>query len=413
MQLSCLIVDVLLGFPELSVVWIRFGFVLDNSIFKEVRATVSGGFRLYNQFCVFIYAQLQMIFPASFLGNVADWDSYLTLDLTDDNLPYKSVDEFLQNRDFSDLVDRSKISTPRRFVSQAISFYRCFIKSLLTSELASSSLARGLSSFDEAVIRDGIEAHYSDSIQLLCGYFIRQKWIAPHLKPVIVSEYCSLVTKFRLDKVTPVKELISFFSCYYELQCRVELFRLFRICCETLRSPCEAPPFFTVSMPGLKSDSREFTSTVRSLQCTISSIHKVESLFMSEAALPRAFELLNQGPGLLAKRKFSVWHLLSSTYFHKIGIRSSLESYYGKSVSVGEKVWMPTSDKANPSPSRSSSAASTPSKTSPGKCSSAVEVNPAVRQLVEVPLFPELAAPLASGKAKKSKKNSTPAAPSA
>ena len=104
-----------------------------------------------------------MIFPASFLGNIADWDSYLTPDLTDDNLPYKSVDEFLQDRDFSDFFERSKISTPRRFVSQAISFYRCFIKSLLTSELASSSLARGLSSFDEAVIRDGIEADYSDS----------------------------------------------------------------------------------------------------------------------------------------------------------------------------------------------------------------------------------------------------------
>ena len=119
-------------------------------------------------------------------------------------------------------------------------------------------------------------------------------------------------------------------------------------------------------------------------------------------------------PGLLAKQKFSVWHLLSSTYFHKIEIRSSLESYHGNSVTVGEKVWMPTSDKANPSPSRSSSASSTPSKASPRKCSSAVEDSPAVRQLVEVPLFPYPAAPFASGKTKKSKKKtSSPAAPSA
>ena len=388
-------------------------FVSDNSIFKEVRATVSGGFRLYNQFCVFIYAQLQVIFPASFLGNIADWDSYMTLDLSDDNLPYKTVDEFLLDRDFSDLIDRSKISTPRRFVSQAISFYRCFIRSLLTSELATSPLARGLSSFDEAVIRDGAEAHYSDSIQLLCGCFVQQKWIAPHLKPVIVSEYCSLVTKFRSDKFFSNKEWISSFSCYYELQCRVELFRLFRICCETLRSPCEAPPHFTVPMPGLKSDLREFTSTVRSLQCTISSIQKVESLFMSETALPRAFELANQGPGLLAKRKFSVWHLLSSSYFHKIGIRSSLESYYGKSASVEEKVWMPTSDKSNPSPSRSSSAASTPSKKSPEKCPPAIEGSPVVRQITEFPLFSDPSAPVTSGKMKKNrKKNSSPAKPS-
>ena len=116
-----------------------------------MRASVSGGFRLYNQFCVFIPAQLQVIFPASFLGQVADWDSDLTPNLSDDNLPYKSVDEFLQDRDFSSLVDSSKIST-RRFVSQAISFHRCSVKSWLTNDLASSTLAQGLSSSDEALL---------------------------------------------------------------------------------------------------------------------------------------------------------------------------------------------------------------------------------------------------------------------
>ena len=168
-----------------------------RQFYLQVRATVSGGFRLYNQFCVFIYAQLQVIFPACFLGNVDDWDSYLTLDLTVDNLPYKSVEEFLQDRDFSDLVDRSKISTPRRFVGQAISFYRCFIKSLFTSELGSSSLARGLSLFDEAVIRDDIGAHYSDSIQLLCGYFIQQNLGCSQSKNSPFGTFCHLPTSIR------------------------------------------------------------------------------------------------------------------------------------------------------------------------------------------------------------------------
>ena len=132
---------------------------------------------------------------------------------------------------------------------------------------------------------------------------------------------------------------------------------------------------------------------------------------MSETALPRAFDLLNQGPGLLAKRKFSVWHLLSSSYFQKIGFRSSLEAYYEKNASVEKTIWMSTSDKTNPTPSRSSSTASTPSKTSPSKTSpsktspekqcSASEDSPVVRRLVEVPLLPDPAASFASGKKKK------------
>ena len=197
--------------------------------------------------------------------------------MDDETLPYKTVDEFLLDRDLTNLINYSKIPTPRRFIAQVISFYRCFLKILLTSEMATSSFSRGLSSFDEAVVLGGSEVHYVDSIQVLCGYFVQQKWIAPHTKPVVVSEYCSLITKFRFDKICNNKEWVSFFSCHYELQSRIELFRLFRICCETLRNPTVSPPLFVVPMPGLKSDANEFSSAVRSLQCTIASVQKVES----------------------------------------------------------------------------------------------------------------------------------------
>ena len=194
------------------------------------------------------------------------------------------------------------------------------MKKLLTSELATSSFARGLSSFDEVVVKVGNAAHYNDSIQLLCGYFVQQKWIAPSVKPVIVGEYCSLVTKFRLDKVdNGSKEWVGLFSRYYELQSRAELFRFFRICCATLRSPCQAPPLLTVSLVGLKSDVSEFNSAVRSLQCSISSIQKIESLFLASTSLPRPFALLDKGPGLMHKRKFSMWNLLSRAIFTRLG----------------------------------------------------------------------------------------------
>ena len=306
--------------------------------------------------------------------------------MDDEKLVFKTVDEFLQDKDFSDLMQKSKIPTPRRFVSQVVSFYKCFLKKLLTSELATSSFTRGLSSFDEVVVKVGNSAHYTDSIQLLCGFFVQQKWIAPSVKPVIVSEYCSLVTNFRLDKVdNGSKEWVSFFSRYYELQSRAELFRLFRICCETLRSPCQAPPLFTVSLVGLKSDVSEFTSAVRSLQCSIASIQKIESLFLASASLPRAFAL-------------------SSSYFHKIGIRASLEACYKKSSVDGETIWLSTADSV---PSKSSSATSTPSKTSPEKPSTS-SASPVVRRLFEVLMFPDVDPPKSGEKKEKKKGVFTP-----
>ena len=352
-----------------------------------------------------MYTQLLDILPASFLGDISNWDTYLSLDLTDDTLPYKTVDQFLQDPDFSDLLSRSKISTPRRFVGQAIAFYRHFARLLRASDLVSSTFARGLSSFDEAVIKDGKEAQYTDSIQLLASYFVHQKWIAPHVKPVIVSEYCSLVTKFRADLVASTKDWVSFFSCYYELQNRLELFRLLRICCETLRSPCNPPLPFIVAVPGLKSDAQEFSSCVRSLQCSIASIQKVESLFLSTVALPRAYDLLSQGPGLLHKRKFSVWHLLPSTYFRKIGIIKTLEESFSKSSATEEGLWLVSEDKDPVSSSRSSSVASTPTTRSPEKVTAPSVSSPVAGRLIDIPFMLE---PVIAGSSSKKviKKNS-------
>ena len=317
------------------------------------------------------------------------------------------MDEFLQDPDFSDLITRSKISTPRRFVSQAIAFYRHFAKLLFSSDLASSTFARGLSCFDEAVMRRGNEAHYTDSIHHLTSYFVQQKWISPHVKPVIVNEYCSLVVKLRAEKGAVATEWVSSISCHYELQSRLELFRLFKICCETLRSPCSPSPSFIVTIPGLKSDMQEISSCVRSLQCSISSIQKVESLFLSSNALPRAYELVSQGPGLLHKRKFSVWHLLSSTYFHRIGIKKALEGYYEKNVPAGDELLLVSEKKNAPGSSRSSSATGTPTTRSPEKFTLTTVPSPNVRKLIDIPL------PIASGaesvgSKKKKEKNISP-----
>ena len=246
-----------------------------------------------------------------------------------------------------------------------------------------------------------------------------------------MSEYGSLVTKFRADKVSSSKEWVSFISCYYELQFRLELFRLFKVCCESLRSPCCPPPNFIVPLPGLKSSKMEFSSCVRSLQCSLSSIQKVESLFSSTAALPRAYDFLNQGPGLLLKRKFSVWNLLSSTHFLKIGLLSTLESCYAKNVAVDSRTWITaekepslcssrsSSSRSNASsPVKSFSAKSSPGKSSPEKSTpdktkqpvtADSSVAPAVRSLIELPFLTASTSAVSSAGDKKKQKKGRPA----
>ena len=172
----------------------------------------------------------------------------------------------------------------------------------------------------------------------------------------------------------------------------------------------------------------EFSSCVRSLQCSLSSIQKVQSLFLSTAALPHAYDLLNQGPGLLLKRKFSVWNLLSSTNFLKIGLLSTLEYCYAKNVAVDSRTWITAEKEPSLCSSRSSSNASSPvksfsAKTSPEKSSheksspdkikqpntADSSVAPAFRSLIEIPFLTASTSAVSSAGDKKKQKKGKPA----
>ena len=98
---------------------------------------------------------------------------------------------------------------------------------------------------------------------ILCS---ENEWIAFHTKPVIVSDYCSLITKLPSENPPTVKDWVGTISCNCELQCQNDLFRLFKLCYQDLRGPCPVPLPFVVSIPGLKSSNFEFASCVRSLQ---------------------------------------------------------------------------------------------------------------------------------------------------
>ena len=131
--------------------------VTDNSSFSEAQTGYKAEFRLFNQFAVIVYSQLQSILPDSILGSVSDWDSYLKLDLTQPGLPFKSCDEFVLNFDFDELVTSSKLPRPSKFIEQSISFYKAFCRILLRHKIATSDLIRFLSSFDSSMMLDGEE----------------------------------------------------------------------------------------------------------------------------------------------------------------------------------------------------------------------------------------------------------------
>ena len=157
---------------------------LDNSALdKDVYGPSPDIFRVYTAFATFTYSQLQVILPDSFLGEVSEWDHFLSIDLSSNSPPFKSAADFLRNRDFANLVAESDIPTPTHFVEQALCFCRNICALLLSHKVCKSNLVRGFSIFDEAIVRHGEEEDYSRECEMHCDFFVESKWISSNVNP--------------------------------------------------------------------------------------------------------------------------------------------------------------------------------------------------------------------------------------
>ena len=309
--------------------------VLDSSTFADLFSSPMGCFRLYSQFAVFTYSQLQSILSDQTLGSISDWDHFLNLNLDEDNLTFKTRSEFLQNKDFAELVNYCKLPTPSRFVDQCMAFYRSFCQRLLEHDIKNSDLIRGLSCFDTSVMLDSPESHYRDCVERLASFFSESGWIPATTKSVIVSQYRSLVTKLRVDGAQ-LDDWFSYLSAGHEMRCRPELHQLFKFSCLCISQTLKKPNEFLVNFPTMKGGSTELDSCVKSLQLAFVQMPDVSSLFSSVENISSLFPLIRQGPSMLADRKFSAWNLTKPIISRRLAIYTQLEGRYIKSSSREE-----------------------------------------------------------------------------
>ena len=125
--------------------------VLDNSIFSEVQKNLEGGFKLFNQFAVFVYSQLQSILPDTALGSISDWSGFLQLNLSQTTLPFKAADDYVLNEDYHRVVVASKLPRLSKIVDQSIPVGKALCKELLDHGIVKSSLIRGLCASDPGI----------------------------------------------------------------------------------------------------------------------------------------------------------------------------------------------------------------------------------------------------------------------
>ena len=322
-----------------------------------MRPQFGNGFRLYNQFAVFVYFQLQSILPDNFLGDISDWDKYITLNLKRTDLPFKTPDEFILNSDFHQLVLSSKLPRPRKFVERSIAFYNTFCGILLSHKIVTSGFIRGLSCFDSAVILEATEENYISCIELLTTHFVEKGWISSSEKTTSVSQYRSLVAKFRSSEATATEDWFHFLSLHYEPQNLNELHRLFKLASLCLPPLVKIPVPFVIPIPEPEGDKETFKSYISSVQMSYSSVPNVSSLYRDPRSINRVFRLLGRGTDLLLDRRFSAWNFLKGGVSKRQSLQVKMETAYKSAVISAEDLYYPK-DTESVGGSRSSSTSS-------------------------------------------------------
>ena len=279
--------------------------------------------------------------PDSVLGNISEWDRYLSLDLNRTELPFKTADQFVLNEDYHRLVTTSKLPRPGKFVEQTISFCKAFCAILLSHEINKSSLVRGLACFDSAVILHGTEDQYVAAVENLTSHFVSVGWLTSSEKTTTISRYRSFVTKFRACVVPQPEDWFQFLVSHYEMQCRPELYQVFKYTSLCLPPLVKVPVPFVIPIPELGADTDVFRSCVAGVQISFTTVPNVSSLYRDPRSISRVFRLLGRGKDLLHDRKFSVWNFLKGSNARRITLQNSFEASYKKVIVAPPNLCLP------------------------------------------------------------------------
>ena len=205
---------------------------------------------------------------------------------------------------------------------------------------------------------DGPERHYIAAIEDLTSYFASSGLITPGDKTKCVSQYRSLVTKFRTASDVPRGDWVLVLGAHYEMQSRPELSSVFRYASLCLPPTVTMPTSFKISIPDLASDQEAFQSIVSSLQISYVTVPNVSSLYQDPRSVCRIFRLLGRGRELLSDKKFSVWAFSRGSVPKRLALREKMETAYKKKTVLhgeGLPIFLDVSSPSGSAPSSSNS----------------------------------------------------------
>ena len=195
-------------------------------------------------------------------------------------------------------------------------------------EIVKSDLLRGLSAFDSLVVLESPEYVYTTAIEKLSSHFVLVGLISSNDKVLAVSQYRSFVTKIRSNHMPEYDDWIQFNLTHYEIQCRRELLRLFRLSCLSLAPVFDVPPSFDVPVLDLKSYRSLFQSCIVSLQISYQTVPHVSNLFRDTKVISHVFRMLGRGDEIISDKNFSIWNFLKGSSSRRVSLQGKMETGY-------------------------------------------------------------------------------------
>ena len=302
-------------------------YVSDCYYFKDfLSGPTQCWFRLYNQFAIFVYSQLQFLVHDRDLGTAEDWDRYLTLDLN--KVTFKTPNEFMSNTDFVAAVAASRVSTPKKFIAQTMNFYLHFCNILLRHPLKNCLLLKGLSSFDSSVLLYSPPSIYTESIQFLVNELRSSGWLSTAEATLVTSQYRAFVTKLRADGVLLLADYVGFLSSFWDLQSRESLYKVFKLSCLSVQHKFEISRPAEIKLSKLGMAEERFNSLIASLQFSMGALPNINELMTSESSLSNIQDLLGQGIELFTDKTLSPWDVMCDSSGIRETICDSLKRSY-------------------------------------------------------------------------------------
>ena len=287
--------------------------VLDFCTFKkQLSGREDYCYHGYSEFCSFVYCLLSRTRKLTSLPELNDWEKYMDCDVLS-GFEKISTEDFLLNWKFGEELQQGMTSEIRDFRNRSREFLDRLVDVILSLNLVTSEVMRGLYSFCPEILLEGDDQHIFQLFGKLLTVLKRSGCVSEDEAKTSMEEFTTYVVDARARHAASdrsavrIPDVVAHLLGDYSFLSRKCLLRVFKLCCLVIARPAKPYPVVDFALDDCSLPLTVVSACVKGVQSYVMGPCYQQGGFFTRSTMEAVRDAIDGAQSFMSSSSYDPW----------------------------------------------------------------------------------------------------------